>query len=256
MRYESGAVVGSLDGGLAVLDMFRTCDRVSTADVARELGVGRSTAHRWLRTLESHGYVVLSSTGRGYLCGVRLLDAGFRPDSREDRVKRRTVVQRVRERTGESVHSAVLVGSTVLVTDGRRSMHQRDIGVRRGMTAPAYAMAAGKLLLSAYDDRQVTSLFPGEALAPSAPGTLRTVSALLRELSAIRGDGFSVAVQESEPGVCSIAVPLDGHHWRERCALVVSVPIERVGPGRLDAIREQAADSVRACAQAGIVSPW
>lgn len=237
--------------------MLSTRDRVSIGDVERATGVSRSAAHRCLRTLEARGFVTLSSTGRGYFVGAQML--GVSSDALSDprmRARHREVLADVREKTGEAVHTAVLTGARVLVVDGRRSVYANDIGIRVGMTGWAHAFAGGKLLLAAYSDDQVGALFPAGHLPQSRGSSVRTGAALGEALAATRRRGWARAMQESEPGVCSVAVPLDGSHWRNRVALVVSVPVERGTIARLDALANVARAVVAEHARLGTVNPW
>jgi len=249
--------LGGLDLGLRVISMLSTRDRVSIGDVARATGASRAAAYRCLRTLEGRGFVTLSSTGRGYFVGPQLLgistDAVLEPRARP---RHREVLADVRQSTGESVHTAVLIGARVLVVDGRRSVHADDIGVRIGMTAWAHALAAGKLLLAAYNDEQVASVLPPDPLPQPGASTIRAAADLRVALEDTRRRGWALAMQESEPGVCSIAVPLDGSHWRDRAALVVSVPAARGSRARLEELATATRSIVAAHAKRGTVRPW
>lgn len=231
-------------------------DRITTGELAGELGTSRSTAHRVMAEFEAKGYAVLGRRGRGYSAGPALHAISRVPALEPvNRFRLRPVVQELRERTGESVHSAVLAGDHVLVVDGRRSKYQLDIGLRIGMTAPANAMAAGKLLLAAMPDESVEALMPSPLLRRS-PASIATLHELLPVLGDVRRTGFARAVQESEPGVNSIAVPLHGMYRMDRVALVVSVPLARGVRRRLDELAGMATEVVREYAALGVVKPW
>ncbi|WP_185972501.1 IclR family transcriptional regulator [Georgenia yuyongxinii] len=227
MRADEKYIIGSLDTGLQMLEIMLDRDSVTVTDLASELGTGRSTAHRVLKTMENRGFVALSSSGRGYVAGPKLVEIGSpRCLDPQSRLRTRPLLNRVLEETGESVHSSLLLGAQLLVVDGRRSVHQVDIGLRVGMVAPAHAMAGGKLLLSMLSDDQVDALFPSDLLR-LGPRTLTTRTALLRDLQETRERGYAVAIQESERGINSVAVLLSGTSWRDRMAVAISVPAER-----------------------------
>lgn len=173
----------------------------------------------------------------------------------DHRFRFRPVLQRLRETTGESVHSAVLVGDQVLVVDGRRSVHRMDIGLRVGMTAPAHVMAAGKLLLAAMPDEMVDALLPRE-LVRTGPASISSRAQLWEELDTLRRRGWAMALQESEPGVNSIAVPLHGTSWRDRVAIVVSIPLARGARQRLEKLAAQTRQVVLDATAAGTIRPW
>lgn len=239
--------------GIRALALFAVHDRLSSTQVATLLGVSRATAHRMLRALADAGFVSLRARGRGYVPGPMLGALGRgEPIEQARRERHRAIIADVRERTGESVHVSALVGGRVVVVDGRRSVHEVDIGLRIGMTAEAHAMAAGKVLLAALDDEHAVSLLPPEPFTRRGPATVRSMAQLRAELAVTRRRGWGAAVQESEAGLVSVAVPLDGAHWRDRTALVVSAPIERVDAGWA----ERTAAVARAAVRRGGVDGW
>lgn len=242
---------------LQVISLAARRDRLGIGDVVRELGASRSAAYRALRTLEDGGYLLLSPSGRGYGPGPELVRLSELPPI--DGAARRgwaPVLDAIRDATGETVHVAALVGGQVLVVDGRRSAHEDDMGSRIGMTASANSMAAGKLLLAALDDRLVRAIIPATVLPQRTNRTIADADELLAELARIRRDGYACAVQESEAGIDSIAVPLDGATMGTRIAAVVSVPSDRGGIRRLRRLGMLAASAISAAAADGRVTPW
>lgn len=230
--------VQSLDQGLKILQLMGTADVLTIRSVAASLGISTSSAHRALRTLEERGFVAIASNTRGYVPGPYLMGMQMTPGIQpKSKFLLRPALQAVREETGESVHSAVLVGNQVLVVDGRRSGHAKDIGLRIGMTAPAHAMAAGKLLLAQLDSAQLRGILPNPTLPRRGPKTITRRSDLEEELSQVRKNRIAFTIQESETGINSFAVPLWGTNWRDRMALVVSFPISR---GKINRMRELA----------------
>lgn len=249
--------MGQSSLALRIIALVAERDRIGTGDVVRELGVSRSAAYRALRVLEQQGYLMLAQSGRGYGVGPALVRLAESP-AIETASRRRwiPVLGDVRDETGETVHVAALVGSQVLVVDGRRSAQEHDMGSRIGMTAPANSMAAGKLLLAALDDRLILSMIPSPRLPLRTSRTIGETDELLGEVGRIRDDGYACAIEESEAGIDSIAVPLDGSTFRDRVALVVSVPTERGGVRRLRRLGAVSATVIAEAAKRGQVSPW
>lgn len=217
--------IESLDTGLRLMALFRTHDTLTVTLAAGLLDIGRSTAHRVLSTLEGRGFAVRESSGRGYTAGPELLrlgsPAGFGTAERE---RIGAVLDDAVRRTGETVHSATLIGDRVLLTDGRESAHPVRVTLSAGSTHPAHATAGGKLLLSRMTADQVRALCPQEQLAGVTPRTVTSRDALLAELEEIRGLGRAVCRGESVPGMHSVAVPLAVPGRRTGLALVASGP--------------------------------
>src|SRR5690606_208376 len=68
--------LASVDHALRIIEMLRAQPAMRLSDVARELGVANSTAHRLLSTLAHRGFIVQQQGTRRYLPGPALLDIG------------------------------------------------------------------------------------------------------------------------------------------------------------------------------------
>ncbi|MEU5660497.1 IclR family transcriptional regulator [Streptomyces sp. NPDC047737] len=221
-------IIESLDTGLRLMRLFLTHDTLSVTAAARELEVARSTAHRVLSTLEARGFATRDASGRGYSAGPELVTlgrpAGYGPEIR-DRVQ--VVLDAAATATGETVSTAALIGDQVIITDGRESSHPVRAVLDTGRTHPAHATAAGKVLLAQLTTEQVCALYPEERLPGVTGRTLVSRAALLAELARIRALGRAESEGESVEGMNAVAVPLAGRSWRDRLALMASMPADR-----------------------------
>lgn len=235
-----GCVIESLDTGLRLMGLFLTHDTLTVSGAAELLGVGRSTAHRVLFTLEGRGFATRDPSGRGYAAGPELMRLG-RPAGFGTALRARLgdVLEEAARRTGETVESAVLIGDRVLVTDGRESSRPVRVVLEMSRTHPAHATSGGKLLLSRMTTDQVCALYPQERLPAATPRTLTSRAALLEELAEIRGLGHAVSRGESVSGLHAVAVPLGGAGPRDRLALTASAPADRGGDAALAELAEQ-----------------
>ena len=73
-----GSYSQSLERGLAILSSFRSGrPLLGVSDLAREVGLSRSTTHRYIATLAQLGYLQQDPPTRKYRLGPRVLDLGF-----------------------------------------------------------------------------------------------------------------------------------------------------------------------------------
>ncbi|MFJ8752412.1 IclR family transcriptional regulator [Streptomyces sp. NPDC102441] len=227
-------IIESLDTGLRLMRLFLTHDTLSVSDAARELDVARSTAHRVLSTLESRGFATRDASGRGYSAGPELVTlgrpAGYGP---EIRARLQAVLDAAATATGETISTAALIGDQVIITDGRESPHPVRAVQETGRAHPAHATSAGKVLLAQLTTEQVCALYPQEELPRVTDHTLISRTALLAELAGIRTLGRADSAGESVPGMNAVAVPLVGNSWRDRLALMASMPADRGGEPEL-----------------------
>jgi IclR family pca regulon transcriptional regulator len=203
----------SLERGLAILGCFTPKRPVlGIADIADELGMSRSTTHRYAITLVALGYLEQDAS-RKYRLGLRVTDLGMSAMSATGlREHAHPYLQELRERTGYTVSLAVLDGPEILCVDRVRSFRREqsriELRMALGARLPAYCTATGKILLAHLPEDQQRELLSGMKLTKRAPNTIVGKQALRDELAQVRQEGFAVNDQELAPELHSIAVPV------------------------------------------------
>ena len=203
----------SLERGLAILCCFDAEHQVlGIVDIAQELGMSRSTTHRYVITLAALGYLE-QGPGRKYRLGLRVTGLGLSAMSGTGlREHARADLQELCQRTGFTVSLGVLDGPEILLLDRlrgtRRIMRQAEPEVGVGSRLPAHCTAVGKLLLALLPERAQRELLGELELDKRGPNTIRSKSALRRELAQIREDGLAVDDQEFAEDLYAIAAPL------------------------------------------------
>ncbi len=116
--------MGSVENALRLLLMFRERESVRVSEVAADLGVSRSTAHRLLALLLAYGFVNQDLATRAYGPGPRLVELGLTVARTTDMLGiMHPFLERLRELTDETVHLIVLEGGNCRLTD---SVESRD----------------------------------------------------------------------------------------------------------------------------------
>ena len=203
----------SLERGLAILGCFTSEHPVlGIADIADELGMSRSTTHRYVTTLLALGYLE-QGRSRKYRLGLRVTDLGMSAlNSTGLREHVHPFLEELRERTGYTIGLAVLDGAEILYVDRarswRRAERETDLGLYPGSRMPAYCTAMGKVLLAYLPDEVQRDLIAQLKLERNSPSTITSRQALRVELERISEDGYAVNDQELRPGLQAIAVPV------------------------------------------------
>lgn len=203
----------SLERGLAILGCFTSEHPVlGIADIADELGMSRSTTHRYVTTLLALGYLE-QGRSRKYRLGLRVTDLGMSAlNSTGLREHVHPFLEELRERTGYTIGLAVLDGAEILYVDRarswRRAERETDLGLYPGSRMPAYCTAMGKVLLAYLPDEVQRDLIAQLKLERNSPSTITSKQALRAELERISDDGYAVNDQELRPGLQAIAVPV------------------------------------------------
>lgn len=196
------------------------------SDLAAELELTKSNAHRVLKTLESAGYVQHDpGTGR-YRLSLKVWELGSRLVSRLD-FKREApeVMERLMQATRETVHLSILAGDEVVYVDKIEGPEPVRAYSAVGGRAPAYAVATGKVLL-AY---QPLDLLPklSSALISFTDKTVKSVDDLSIELGRVRSQGYAVNNGEYRDGVSGVAAPIFALEGNIIAAIGISGPSMR-----------------------------
>jgi IclR family pca regulon transcriptional regulator len=203
----------SLERGLAILGCFTSEHPVlGIADIADELGMSRSTTHRYVTTLLALGYLE-QGRSRKYRLGLRVTDLGMSAlNSTGLRENVHPFLEELRERTGYTIGLAVLDGTEILYVDRarswRRAERETDLGLHPGSRMPAYCTAMGKVLLANLPDEVQRDLIAQLQLERNTPRTITSKQALRTELERISENGYALNDQELRPGLQAIAVPV------------------------------------------------
>src|SRR5664279_4024745 len=136
----------SLERGLAILGCFTPKRPVlGIADIADDLGMSRSTTHRYVITLVALGYLEQGAS-RKYRLGLRVTDVGMSAlNSTGLREHAHAYLEELRQRTSYTASLSVLDGADVLYVDRvasfRRGQGASDLNIHPGSRLPAYCTA-------------------------------------------------------------------------------------------------------------------
>ncbi|WP_433662637.1 IclR family transcriptional regulator [Nocardia sp. CA-128927] len=214
---------------------------VALSDLARIVGIPKTTVWRILQTLSASGLV--ERRGTSYAVGKRLMEVAGMSEGLE-RLRAAAVPHLVdiHESTGATVSLGVLAGAEVRFLE-RIYGHQPVRTPSFGHThTPAHSTAIGKILL-AYEHPYLHTL-PGDGALTAATGpTIVNVADLRAELDTIRRTGIAYSAEEYASGVVCVAVPIMGGDSQPIAALSVSDTLSRLDLDQVSTQLRQAAFS-------------
>jgi IclR family transcriptional regulator, pca regulon regulatory protein len=231
MYAEHGAGFSqSLERGLAVLSAFRP-DRpaLGISELSRELGLTRSTTHRYVATLASLRYLEQDSSTRRYRLGPRVLDLGFSMlRSLELREIAAPHLRRLTETTGHTSNLAIRDDIDVILIDRVRGRpgryHHLEFSLHVGSRLPSYCSATGKALLAFLPRPDLDQILDRIDLVQRGPRTLTDKVSLLTELEQVRRTGLATNDEELESALRSIAAPIRSRSGEVVAAVNVAIP--------------------------------
>ena len=214
METASRAYSQSLERGLAILSAFRSGKPLlGVSELAREVGLSRSTTHRYIATLAGLGYLQQDPATRKYRLGPRVLDLGFSAiNSMDLRELAAPHLQALSDETGRTVNMAVLDGADIVYIDRCRTsqLGQRDIDLNLhvGSRLPAYCTSMGKVLLAYLEPEEQRRCLDEVRFVQRGPNTLTAKDDLRAELERVRSAGLALNNEELAYGLRSIAAPI------------------------------------------------
>lgn len=218
----------SVDAALQVILLVRQHGQVRVVEVASELGIARSTAHRLLRTLVWRDFLTQDRLGKAYRAGPVLVDlAAAALDGAEIRSTARPRLEALAESVGETVHLIVREGANVRFLDTLGHTEPVRDSARTGTLLPASPLAGGKVLLAWLSESERRALYTSRPPRLTQYSTV-DYEQLAVELVEVRRRGFARNANGSLLGLSALAVPLRGIDGTVIAAIAIAVSSDRV----------------------------
>lgn len=197
----SASTSGSTPKALQLLlALARAEGPVRLAELGRDCGLSKPTAHRVLAGLRELAWVQAHDGGR-YGLGPQ---AGAFAAMAAPRTSLEQHLAVLRDTVGHTVHAGVLLGDHVVYTHKLDGHDQFAMRSRVGATAPLHCTAIGKAVLAHLPDERVAAVLAA-GLPRHTAATLADPDALRAELGFIRERGWSVDEEENEANVRCVA---------------------------------------------------
>jgi IclR family pca regulon transcriptional regulator len=222
-----GEVVQAFVRGLAVIRAFDANNpELTLSDVARRADVTRAAAGRFLRTLQSLGYV--RNDGRSFALTPRVLELGYSylsalslPEVAQPHL------EALSRAVGESASAAVLDGTEIVYVARVPVRRIMSVGITVGTRFPAAVTSMGRVLLAVASVEERDRILDATDLSARTPRTLTDPDAVRRELERVRAQGWARVDGELEPGLQSLAAPVHGREGAVVAAINLSMTTGR-----------------------------
>jgi len=212
-----------------VLDVVaRAHSPLSGAELARQVGLNKSTAFNILATLVDLGFLSYAPEGRRYRLGPRAfqLSNAFQASFQLSAIAE-SWLYTLRDDTGETASLHVRSGWDRVCIVQAPSLQSITRVIELGRRRPLYTGAAGMVLLSGLDDVRVKDYLAKTKLVQATRNTVTEPERVQAKVAQARELGFAEAYEESENGVNALAVPVRDQTGSIDTALVISGPTTR-----------------------------
>lgn len=222
--------IQALQRGMQVLDaLLEVRTPLNLEQICERTGLVKSTAFRIVVNLLDGQY--LTQMDEGYWLGLKLLRLGALVEEKLDlKQVAQPFLAQLRDKVNETVHLAVLDDEWRVVYLDKLSPRQ-SIGImmsRVGITTPMVCTGLGKAMAAFHSDDEIRQWLGKNKLERYTDTTITDAEQLVRELSEVRGRGYSTDNGEHEEHVRCIAAPIRNRRGQVIGALSVAGPDTRM----------------------------
>jgi DNA-binding IclR family transcriptional regulator len=220
--------LGTIERGFEIVSLIMRKDGARVTEVASELDIAPSTAHKYLATLYDERFLV--KEGDEYHIGMRFLTIGGyakrRTPAYEVAVKK---VRSLADQTGERAQFVVAEHGRAIYTETVVSNPTAVMTDRRnGKVRYLHSSAAGKAILSCYSEAAVEAVIDRWGLPAETEQTITDREELFAELDRIEDDGVAFNDEESIDGLRSVGAVVRAEDDTAIGAISVSGPANRL----------------------------
>lgn len=218
---------------LKILEKLKENDGLTLSEVAEELSIAKSTAHRHLNTLLEYEYIVRENDR--YHIGLRFFSMGVH--ARRNRTIYKTIKSKVRqlaEETGELAHYTVVEHDHVVFLQQERGNRAVKMNFDLDRRGPLHASSAGKAILAEKSPDEIDQYIQDNELSVRTDHTISDPDQLRSELEQIQERGYSISREEFMEELNAVAVPIKDPEEGTLGVISILGPASRLQGERLE----------------------
>jgi DNA-binding IclR family transcriptional regulator len=232
--------VQSVGRALDLLEALTAKEETGLVELAQEVRLLPSTAHRLLATLVERGYVYQNPESGRYLLSYRVLELASHVEHRTSRLRAATqpFLRRIRKVCGETTNLVIRKGDHIVYVDQLPGSMSVRMFTEIGHDVPVHTTGAGKAMLAFEEEEVIDAIAGAEPFEAYTDHTITSAADLREELARIRRRGYALDNEEYEEGVTCVAAPIFDHESLVCGALSVSGPTARIHRADISALGE------------------
>lgn len=222
--------IQSVDRALRILEEFNTKERVlGVTEIAKRLGLNKSTCFGLLQTLYSRGYLEQDSDTGKYKLGLKLFELGLTYESGiEIREIAKPHLRELVEKTFETVHLVIRDKTEAVYIEKVEGPGAIRMISQVGKRVHLHCTGVGKAILAFLPDDEVDSILKKGPLEQFTWNTIVDKEKLKHHLHEVRERGYCIDDEEIEVGLRCVAAPIFNHRKEVISAISVSGPTTRM----------------------------
>lgn len=247
------ARIQSVARAAALLDAMGSGEWVALGELARRVGVAKTTAFNLVGALVDVGLVEHEPAGGQYRLGLLHLVYGRAVERRVAMVELiRPFLVRLCAETRETVNLALPTATDAIIVESLEGNQALRVSAYAGTRADYHATACGRALIAWRSERFRRTIFDLAPLSAKTPHTATDRATLEALCAECRSRGWASEVEENEVGSACVAAPIFDAERRPLASVSVAGPASRFTP---DAIERLGALLVRRMAEIAAALP-
>lgn len=233
---QEKGTVRAVERALDILLCFAGSEtELGLSDIAKRIGLHKSTVHRLLASLESKGFIRRHPQTEKYRLGwsvLELVSNVYQSDDLSSIVS--PEMTRLRDLLGETISLYVLSGIERIRIQAIESKQPVRRVANVGRRLPLYVGASGKVLLAYSSEELLEELMTDSSWPPEL-----SRDEFRHALQQVREAGYAVSIEEREPGAAAVAAPIRGRNGEAVAALSISGPVDRFTPEAVERFAQE-----------------
>lgn len=242
MADERGLIL-SVDKAVRILERLALPSGESTSlgALAADLGINKSSLHHTLATLRARGWAEQDEAGHYRLGPASAAIARWWSNPNQLANLVRPALHEVCHECSETVHLGTMSGRSIVYLDKVEPDRAVRVVSQVGRLVPAASTAMGRAIIGATTESSATL----QQWIDAVPAPRSELGARLeQERLRVRTSGYAIEIEENEPGIACVGVPILLND-EVAAAMSVTMPVERCSQERLRQLAAEINSAVR-----------
>jgi IclR family transcriptional regulator, KDG regulon repressor len=194
-------------------------------ELSAHLGFSPATVLRILQILKTYQFVTQDVESKKYHLG-NIYFSFFHALQQTNPVTQAMLpfLQRLRERTQETVHFNVIQENERVCVNSLESRRQLKGSMPIGERSPLYAGASSKCLLAFSSTGTANEYLNGIELVPVTENTILNKTQLQKELEVVKAQGYASSLGERSAGLGSLSAPVRNYDGEMLGCISLAIP--------------------------------
>lgn len=230
---ETSQTINAVKTACQILDSLSEHGKMGVTELSQELGLGKSTTHRHLATLQNQNFVVKNNNKYK----LSLVYFAMTEQVKQQLNVYDEIVDTMDELaadTGEVSQFALEEQNRLVYIYKSEGENAVQVVSDAGYKGIFHCSGMGKAILAQFSDDDVKRVIDRQGLAKETENTITEKNALDEELDGVRERGYAIDNEEFMPGLKCVAVPVLIENPSVIGGISISAPASRMEQERIE----------------------